>query len=437
VTGGSFAIIVVPQRNHSMKVLVIGGGIGGLSAALSLAAAGIEVAVFEQVQKIEALGVGISLQPNAVRELVELGLGDALKAVAIETSTQTYCNRLGQAIWSEPLGLAAGYAWPQYSIDRGDLHLILLQAVEQRIGANNVFTGRSCVGFEQSAGGVTAHFADKMRGAPLPSHHGDALIGADGIHSAVRAQLYPCEGPPISNGRILWRGVIEGGPFLDGRTFVMIRSRDRHAVIYPMSERARARGRSLINWATVLGCEQASGELPTRQRKATQERFFAHFKDWNFDWIPFADLISATPEINEYPLEDRNPLPRWSFGRVTLLGDAAHPMTPIGSQAGSQAIVDARVVAMTLACEPTVEQGLLAYERIRLPAMNAVILRNREFGPSLIMERAEERAPDGLTDIEQVILRREIAEAALAFKVAAGFDPPSLNARPSYSVGRV
>jgi 5-methylphenazine-1-carboxylate 1-monooxygenase len=416
--------------------LVIGGGIGGLSTALSLAAAGIEVAVFEEVPKIEALGAGINLQPNAVRELIELGLGDALKAVAIETSTLTYYNRLGQAIWSEALGLAAGYAWPQYSIDRGDLHLILLQAVEQRIGAHNVFTGHSCVGFDQSAGGATAHFADTRRGAALQSRHGDALIGADGIHSAVRAQLYPGDGPPVPNGRIMWRGVIEAEPFLDGRTLVTMGSRKGRAIIYPISERTRARGRSLINWVTVLGRQQSSGELPTWQRQATKERFFAQFTNWNFDWIPFADLISATPEIYEYPIDDRDPLPRWSFGRVTLLGDAAHPMRPIGSQAGSQAIVDARVLAMTLACEPTVEQGLLAYERARLPVMNAVILRNREFGPSIIMEMAEERAPDGFTDIEEVIPRSELEEIALGYKVAAGFDPPSLNARPSYSIKR-
>lgn len=419
-----------------MKILVIGGGIGGLSTALSLAAADIEVAVFEQVPKIEALGVGINLQPNAVRELIELGLGNELKAVAIETSTLTYYNRWGQAIWSEPRGLAAGYAWPQYSIDRGDLHLILLRAVEQRIGAHNVFTGHTCTGFEQSAGGVTAHFADRKRGALLPSQHGDVLIGADGIHSAVRAQLYPDEGPPVSSGRIQWRGVIEAEPFLDGRTHVTIGSRDRRAVIYPISERARARGRSLINWVTVLGRQQASGEVGTWQRHAGKERFFAQFRDWNFDWIPFADLISATHEIYEYPKDDRDPLPRWSFGRVTLLGDAAHPMRPIGSQAGSQAVVDARVLAMTLASEPTVEQGLLAYEKIRLPVMNAVILRNREFGPSIIMDMAEERAPRGFTDVEKVIPRRELEEIALAFKVAAGFDPSSLNRRPSYSVKR-
>lgn len=419
-----------------MKALVIGGGIGGLTTALSLRAAGIEVAVFEQSPRIEGLGVGINLQPNAVRELIELGLGDSLKAVAIETSTLSYYNRFGQLIWSEPRGLAAGYKWPQYSIDRGDLQIILLGAVEARIGADNVHTGHRLVSFEQSAGSVTAHFIDRASGRPLPPRKGDLLIGADGIHSAVRAQLYPHEGPPVSSGRIQWRGTIEAAPFLNGRTHVTVGSRNSRAVIYPISERLRQRGRSLINWVTVLGEQLASDQPGTWDRRATKERFFAQFKDWNFDWIPFADLIAGTAEIYEYPKDDRDPLPRWSFGRVTLLGDAAHPMRPIGSQAGSQAVVDARVLAHALATAPTVEEGLRAYEQRRLPAMNRIILKNREFGPSIIMDMAEERAPDGFRNIDEVIPRRELEEIALSFKVAAGFDPQSLNSRASFDVKR-
>jgi 2-polyprenyl-6-methoxyphenol hydroxylase-like FAD-dependent oxidoreductase len=418
-----------------MKVLVIGGGIGGLTTALSLHAAGIEAEVFEQSAKIEALGVGINLQPNAVRELMELGLGDALSAVAIETSTLSYYNKLGQLIWSEPRGLAAGYRWPQFSIDRGDLQMILLDAVDCRIGQErHVHTGHKLVAFEQSGTSVTAHFVDRITGKTLPPRTGDVLIGADGIHSAVRAQLYPKEGPPVSSGRIQWRGVIEGEPFLDGRTHVTIGSRERRAVIYPMSEKARRRGRSLINWVTVLGQQMASEQPGTWDRRASKERFFAHFCDWNFDWIPFADLITATAEIYEYPKDDRDPLPRWSFDRVTLLGDAAHPMRPIGSQAGSQAVVDARVLALALATSASVQEGLKAYERQRLPIMNKVILRNREFGPSIIMEMAEERAPNGFDNIEEVIPRAELEQIAHAFKVDAGFDPDSLNQRASFDV---
>jgi 5-methylphenazine-1-carboxylate 1-monooxygenase len=419
-----------------MKVLVIGGGIGGLTSALSLAAAGIEVDVFEKAPAIQAVGVGINLQPNAVRELTELGLSDELAAVAIATSTLTYCNRFGQVIWSEPRGRAAGYAWPQYSIDRGDLHMILLAAAHRQVGAHRIFTGHRLVSFEQSSGAVVANFVDSMTGAPLPSRKGDVLIGADGIHSAVRAQLYPEEGPPVSSGRVQWRGVVEAEPFLDGRSHVTIGSRNCRAVVYPISETARRRERAVVNWVTVLGRQAASPQPGTWDRRASKERFFAHFRDWNFDWLAFADLVAATEEIFEYPKDDRDPLPRWSFGRVTLLGDAAHPMRPIGSQAGSQAVVDSRVLALALAGSGSIEDGLLAYERQRLPVMNEIILRNREFGPSIIMDMAEERAPGGFSNIEDVIPRHELEEIARSFKIAAGFDPEQLNRRPSFAVKR-
>jgi 5-methylphenazine-1-carboxylate 1-monooxygenase len=418
---------------QQMKVLVIGGGIGGLTTALSLEAAGIDVEVFEKTPTIEALGVGINLQPNAVRELTELGLDDQLKAVAIETSTLGYYNRFGQPIWSEPRGRAAGYAWPQYSIDRGDLQMILLAAVRQRVGEQGIFTGHELVSFEQRSGGVTANFIDGASGKPLPPYKGDVLVGADGIHSAVRAQLYPQEGPPVTSGRIQWRGVVEADPFLDGRSQVTIGSRNRRAVIYPISEKARRRGRSVINWVTVLGQQMTAGQPGTWDRRASRDRFFLHFQEWNFDWIPFAELVAATKEILEYPKDDRNPLPRWSFGRVTLLGDAAHPMRPIGSQAGSQAIVDSRVLALALATADSIEVGLVEYERQRLPVMNEIILKNREFGPSIIMDMVEERAPNGFADIESVIPRVELEEISRSFKISAGFDPETLNRGPSLS----
>jgi 5-methylphenazine-1-carboxylate 1-monooxygenase len=417
-----------------VKALVIGGGIGGLTAALSLHAAGLDVEVFEQVPKISALGVGINLQPNAVRELIELGLGDRLAEVAIETSRLSYYNRLGQLIWSEPRGVAAGYRWPQYSIDRGDLQMVLLDAVRERIGAQNIFEGHKLVRFAQHGERVEAFFADRSTGEGLRPHSGDILIGADGIHSAVRAQLYPNEGGPVSSGRIQWRGVVEAAPFLDGRTHVTIGSSQRRAVIYPISQKAARRGKALINWITVLGRQKASDVPGTWERTAKKERFFEHFRDWNFDWIPFADLISRTEEIFEYPKDDREPLPRWTFGRVTLLGDAAHPMRPVGSQAGSQAVVDARVLAYALATAATPEAGLERYQAERLKPMNAMVLRNREFGPSIIMEIAEERAPNGFANIEDVIPRAELEEIARSFKSAAGFEPNELNRRPSYDV---
>lgn len=418
-----------------MKVIVVGGGIGGLATALSLEAEGIEVDVYDQVPAIRGIGAGINLQPNAVRELIELGLGDALARIAIETGRLNYYNRLGQLIWSEPRGLAAGYAWPQYSVSRGDLHMLLLEALERRIGPGRIHAGHRCSGFRQDASGVVAFFEDPKTGEALSPVRAEALIGADGIHSVIRRILNPWEGGTVHSGRIQWRGVVEAEAFLDGRTHVTMGSRDVRAIVYPMSEPVRQAGRSLINWIAVLGQQLASGEQ-SWDRHASKDRFFARFRDWNFDWIPFADLIQATEEVFEFPKDDRDPLPRWTFGRVTLLGDAAHPMRPVGSQAGSQAVVDARVLAWALATTSEVEAGLSLYEKQRLPAMNTVVLKNRELGPSVVMDIVEQRAPAGFTDIDSVISYREREEIAHSFKVAAGFDPATLNARPSHSVRR-
>jgi 5-methylphenazine-1-carboxylate 1-monooxygenase len=417
-----------------MMMMVIGGGIGGLTMALSLHAAGIDVRVYESAADMKPVGVGMNLQPNAVRELIELGMGDALAATAIETAELAYYNKHGQLIWREPRGLAAGYLWPQYSIDRGDLHMILLDAVKDRIGPENVFAGHHLVSFEQDNSSVTAWFIDRRSAQALTPHRGDVLVGCDGIRSVVRAQLYPNEGPPVSTGRIQWRGVAESEPFLNGRTHTTMGFSSQRAVVYPVSKKAADRGRSRINWLAVLSRQSISGERAAWDRRVPKDRFFESFKDWNFDWINFADLVCRTDEIFEYPKVDRDPLPRWSFGRVTLLGDAAHPMLPIGAQAGSQAIVDARVLAFMLATTFPYERALEHYEAQRRPIMNTVTLKNREFGPAIIMEIAEHRAPNGFENIDDVITRAELEEIARKYKIDAGFDQNGLISRPSLTV---
>lgn len=418
-----------------MKVIVIGAGIGGLTTALSLHAAGIECEVFESVQNIKPLGLGINLQPNAVRELIELGLGDALAQAGIATSTLAYYNKHGQKIWSEPRGVAAGYRWPQYAIHRGELQRILLDAVYARIGQSQVHLGHHLASLEQDDTQVSAQFIDRTSGVALGAQRADALIGADGVHSAVRRIFNPDEGLPVSSGRIMWRGAVIAKPYLDGRTQVMIGYRDQRAVVYPMSEKGVPPGMQLINWLVILGGQGLEHRREDWDLAVRKERFFPPFAGWNFPWIRLADMIEATQEIFEYPKADREPLPRWTVGRVTLLGDAAHPMRPIGSQAGTQAVVDARVLARALAeSGGDARAGLQRYDDERRPLMNEVVLRNREYGPEIVMQMAEERAPDGFARIEDVIPRQELEEIARSFKVAAGFDPDTLNNRPSYSV---
>ena len=413
-----------------MKVLIVGGGIGGLTTALSLHAAGIDCCVYEAVISLRALGVGINLQPNAVRELTELGLGDALAETAIETSTLAYYNKHGQLIWSEPRGRAAGYRWPQYSIHRGELLIVLLEAVRARLGPERIRTGHHFVAFEQDPFGVTARFTRRPDGISVAAH-GDMLVGADGIHSSVRAQLYPNEDKPVFSGLIHWRGALEAEPFLDGRTQVMIGHHDQRSVVYPISAKSQRRGRSLVNWLTLLADPGEDAERENWDRRVGKERFFEQFRHWNFPWLPLADLISSTTEIFEYPMSDRG-----TSGRVTLLGDAAHPMRPVGSQAGSQGVVDARVLALALAGAADPAKGLLDYEALRRPAMNEVVLCNREYGPEIVMQMAEERAPGGFNTIEDIIPRRELEDVSLSFKKAAGCDPETVNTRPSFNVER-
>ncbi len=413
-----------------MKAIIVGGGIGGLSMALSLHQAGIEAKVFESVRELGALGSGINLQPNAVRELDEMGLGKALAATGVATQKWSCYNKHGQMIWSEPRGLAAGYQWPQYSIHRGHLLLLLLRATRERIGAKNIFTGHHLASFEQDAQGVSAHFIDRTTGKPLHTERADLLIGADGIHSAVRAHFYPGEGPLHYSGEMQWRASVEMDSFLDGSTQVLVGHRNQRLVGYSMSQEALNRGRVLVNWICEIRMPDTS--RPDWDRKVSKDVFASAFANWRFPWLDVPALIDATPEIFEFPKCDRNPVDRWSHGRVTLLGDAAHPMLPTGSQAGSQAVVDARVLAQALLAEPTIEGALKSYEIQRLKPMAAITLKNRELGPELAMQIAEDRAPDGFHNVEEVISREEMAAITENYKRSAGFDSASVNTRPSY-----
>lgn len=421
-----------------MKVLIAGGGIGGLSLALSLADAGIsDVHVFESAVAIKELGVGINVLPHAARELAELGLLDALDDVAIPTGELVYYSRHGQRIWGEPRGRAAGYDWPQFSIHRGELLGILHRAVLERLGPERLHTGRHLVRFGESGStSAWAEFEDREAGGVVRVE-GDLLVGCDGVHSAVRGQLFPDEGPPRWNGITMYRGVTASAPFLSGRTMIMAGHFSRRVVIYPISRRHEREGRALINWVAEIRNDE--GQPMPRQGweyRATAEEAVAPFESYRFDFLDVPALIRAAETIYRYPMVDRDPLPTWDFGCITLLGDAAHPMYPVGSNGASQAIIDARVLARELALQPDVRSAVSAYDASRRPATAAVVLANRQVGPERCMEIVEERAPDGFTNLDEVISPEELAAISASYKQKAGFDPATLNARPSLSVTR-
>jgi 5-methylphenazine-1-carboxylate 1-monooxygenase len=404
-----------------MRITIIGGGIGGLTAALALHDAGHEVRVYEAAARIEALGVGINLLPHCVRVLDGLGLLAALRDVAIETSSLSYWNKSGSLIWREPRGVAAGYAWPQLSIHRGELQMILLEAARARLGADAIVTGHAFVDLAQDAQCVRCTLEERASGRRVDNAAADLVIGADGIHSTVRRKYYPDEGPAKFSGRMLWRAVSDTPPFLDGRSMIMAGHQDQKFVCYPVSRWHAERGRSLTNWIAELATPGATPPRSDWNRRVDRDVFRAPFADWRFDWLDVPAIIDAAPAIYEFPMVDRDPLPRWSFERVTLLGDAAHPMYPIGSNGASQAILDADALTAALAAERDPVRALECYDAERRPATARIVELNRKNGPEQVMQLAEERAPRGFTDIEQVIPRAELEAIAARYKQVAGF----------------
>jgi 2-polyprenyl-6-methoxyphenol hydroxylase-like FAD-dependent oxidoreductase len=414
-----------------MQVIVVGGGIAGLTMALSLHQGGISVTVYEMVEQVTPLGVGINLQPNAVRELSELGLGEKLAQTGIPIRELCLFNKFGQQVWSEPRGLAAGFKWPQYSIHRGDLQMLLLNAVRERLGADTVRTGCFFTSFKQNNEKVIARFSDRRTGRQVETDEADVLVGADGIHSMVRRQLYPEEGAPHFGGQLMWRAAIEATPFLGGNTMVIVGHFHQRLVAYPIS-RGMPPGRLLTNWLVQLS---VAGGPPPREdwnRKVLKDAFFPAFEYWHFPWLDVPRLLRRTQDVYEFPLVDRHPVSQWSFGRVTLIGDAAHPMQPIGSQAGSQAIVDARALTAALRATQDPVEALQRYDLERRPAMNEVTLRNRSFGPEAALQVVEERAPNGFDNLANVISRNELEMITKSFQAAAGLTPEVVNNRPSY-----
>jgi 5-methylphenazine-1-carboxylate 1-monooxygenase len=412
-----------------VKVIVVGGGIGGLSLALSLHQAGIAVRIYEAVADPIPIGLGINLQPTAVRELTELGLGNVLAQTGIATQELAYFNKFGQLVWSEPRGLSAGYNWPQYSIHRGQLQQLLMRAVRERIGEDNFCTGLQLVTFEQDRRRVIAKFRSASSRNLLDE--ADILVGADGIHSTVRRQLYPNEGEPRFAGQLMWRAATDAEIFLGGHTMVVAGHFNQRIIAYPIG-RSVKEGGLLTNWV----CQMAvTDEAPPREdwnRRISKERVLTAFSKWRFPWLDVPDLINRTPEILEFPLVDRDPVRAWTFGRVTLLGDAAHPMQPIGSQAGTQAVVDARVLTAALIAVSDPIEALRHYDSERRPIMNDIVLRNRHFGPEAALQLVEERAPNGFGRIDDVVSQQDLKAIAASFSSAAGLDIETVNNRPPY-----
>lgn len=415
-----------------MTIIIAGAGIGGLATALSLHDAGFtDIRIHDAVSEIRPFGVGINLLPHAVRELTELGLADQLEAMGVATSSLRYYNRHGQEIWAEPRGRAAGYHWPQYSVHRGELQMMLLDAVTDRLPAGSVRLGEAIDDVQDHADGASVRVTTAA--GETRREVADLVIGADGIHSELRKQRYPDQGEPIWNGLILWRGTAVVDSFLDGRSMIMAGDAYQKFVAYPLSLPGDD-GRARINFIAEYRSDEPNPGVSSWNRAADPAAVAARFADWTFDWLDVPTIIDTAEQILEYPMVDRDPLDQWTFGAQTLIGDAAHPMYPIGSNGASQAIIDARTLAYELANSATLADGVAAYEDIRRPRTTALIRSNRSMGPERVMQLAYERAPDGFADIETVVPNSEREQIARDYKAAGGFVAAELNERASLSV---
>jgi 5-methylphenazine-1-carboxylate 1-monooxygenase len=407
------------------EVIIVGAGIGGLALGLALQQAKIPCRIFESVPEIRAVGVGINLLPHATRELAALGLEDALARVAIQTTDATFFNRFGQLIYQEPLGRAAGYDHPQFSIHRGDLQKVLLDAFRSRAGADRLVTSRHCLGVEQDAAGVTVSFSDGPGGTGRFAVRGRVAIACDGINSAIRKQFFPDEGEPRYSGVNMWRGVTRWKPMLSGASMVRAGWLSHgKMVIYPIRA-AGSDGLQLINWVAEI--ETPNYRKRDWNRAGALDDFIGPFSTWHFDWLDVPAFIRAADHVLEFPMVDQDPLPRWSFGRVTLLGDAAHPMVPRGSNGAGQSILDARVLTAALLEQADPAAALSAYEKQRLEATTRIVLTNRTNPPDAILREVFERTKDKpFRAIDDVISRDELTALSEGYKRIAGYTREAL-----------
>ena len=405
-----------------MKVLIAGAGIGGLTLALMLHKRGIRAQLFERSAEVREVGVGINTLPHAIRELAELDLLDRLDAVALRTRELRYLTKHGQEVWREPRGTYAGHDMPQFSIHRGRLQKVLYDAVVERLGTESVETGAELSGFIQDEGGVTANFIDSVEGGASRTERGEILICADGIHSVGRRHYYPDEGPPSWNGVVMWRGATDWPVWEDGETMAIGGGMGGKFVLYPIAPVEN--GRQLTNW--VVATRVADGDKVPPPDKSWSKRahlseVLPHAKRFKVPGMDIEGLVRATPAIYEYPMADRDPLPRWTFGRVTLLGDAAHPMYPVGSNGASQAALDARCLADALVASEHPREALYVYEKDRLPKTAEIVRLNRHGGPERVIDEVEKVNPYLFEKIDDVLSHDAREAIVKGYAGKAGF----------------
>lgn len=415
--------------NSQARIAVVGGGVAGLGFALLLHQRGIACDVYESVPEVRELGVGITLLPHAMRELAMLGVQPQLEAAGIENLESVFFNRFGQFIYSEPRGRHAGYDVPEVGIHRGKLHRILYERAVDLLGARRIHTDHRCIGAEQDDRCVSLHFSDH-RGVRRPSVQADIVVACDGVNSTIRRQFYPDEKMAFA-GINTWRGVTVHKPILTGRSYMRVGSiLTGKMVIYPIADNVDGQGLQLVNWMAEI---QREGEtMNDWNRAGDRADFESIFADWRFDWLDVPALIANARQILEYPMVDKDPVSRWTFGRITLMGDAAHPMYPRGSNGSAQSLIDARTLADLLASPGDPVAALQAYEQARLEPTARVVQTNRSVPPDFINIKVDELSGGKpFRHIDDLISQDALREISENYKRIAGFSKEALRTAPT------
>ncbi|GIX49233.1 MAG: monooxygenase [Candidatus Tectimicrobiota bacterium] len=371
-----------------LQVLIIGAGLGGLTAAACLRRAGFAVRVYEQAPVLGEVGAGIQISPNAVKVLRQIGVAAALDAVAVRPlALEGRDWQSGQVLNRIELGDAfvRTYGAPYYHVHRADLHALLVAAV-QRLAPDAICLGARCVGVEAAGERVRVRFANGT------AAEGDVVVGADGIHSVVRHSLFGPEAPRFT-GMVAFRATVPLARLPAGlieRKGYNWMGPHHHFVHYLL------RRGTLVNCVGV--CEQDHWRLESWSTEGDLRELRAEFTGWH---PTIQALIAAMDRCFKWALYDREPMPRWTCGRVTLLGDACHPMLPFLAQGACMAIEDAYVLARCLQTHAGVEAALQAYEAARKPRVSQVQLGARARGqrlhladPAAIAERNARFAQD-------------------------------------------